>query len=70
MGLVDENADSDETMMLITEKIFDELQTKHQKLLPHHCWGWENLRTLEEHQTSLWLRVRQATDLPWRLAHT
>ena len=28
MGLVDENADSDETMMLVTEKITDELKIK------------------------------------------
>jgi len=55
MGLVDENADSDETMMLITEKIFDELQTKHRNgylIIVGDGKTYENLKNIKRHYGS------------------
>ena len=60
MGLVDKNADLDDTMMLITEKIFDEMKTQHQNghlILVGDGKTYAHLRKT----TPLRLGVRKAT---------
>ena len=63
MGLVDKNADSDDTMLLITEKIFDEMKTQHQNghlILVGDGKTYAHLRKT----MPLWLGVRKATHIP------
>ena len=55
MGLVDENADSDETMMLVTEKIMDELKTKDRNshlIIVGDGKTYEHLKSIKRHYGS------------------
>ena len=55
MGLLDENADSDETMMLVTEKLMDELKIKDQNsnlIVVGDGKTYEHLSNIKRHYRS------------------
>ena len=67
MEILDENADSHETMQHVTEILMGEFKKKTDQLI---LVGRQNLRTPDSPQAPVWVRAKQCSIISRGLAYT